>query len=103
MDSSTVIFGVLDELDSTIVIYLSCPIRSLILIMTVLALLAGDDSYNVAHLILMWNASCIFPFIVLNDKLLLTFFNELPVRFKGNISIASRLNASCVGVAREVV
>ena len=70
MNSSTVIVdGVLDELDSnTIGIYLSCPARPSILVMTVLAMFGGVDCCDVSHLTLMWNSLCVFTLVVLNDE-----------------------------------
>ena len=40
---------------------------------------------TIADMILMWDACGIFTLVVLNDKLLLVFFDVLPVCFKRDI------------------
>ena len=82
IDSSAVIIGDLDKLDSAIVIYLSYPIWSQVWVMTVLALLAGADCHDVSDMVLMWDACGVFSLLVLSDELLLSLFNALPIGFK---------------------
>jgi len=44
-----------------------------------LASFASFDYYHIAYFVRMWLAFSVFTLIVLNDKPLLSFFNELPI------------------------
>ena len=55
-DSSAVVIGDLDELDSAIVACLSHPMWSQVWVMTMLALLAGVDCHNISDIALMWDS-----------------------------------------------
>jgi len=40
---------------------------------------ASFDYYHIAYVVRMWLGLSVFTLIVLNDKPLLSFFNELPI------------------------
>jgi len=44
-----------------------------------LASCTSFDYYHIAYVARMWLSLSVFMLIVLNDKLLLSFFNELPI------------------------
>ena len=80
IDSSTC--GVLDELDSAIVIDLYDPERTFVMWETMFSVPLLFYHNLVVHLVCMRKPLGVLSFIVMKDKLLLSFLEVLPVRLK---------------------
>jgi len=78
-DRSAVVIGNLDKLDSAVVIYLCNHHGIQVWIWAMLASFASFDYYHIAYVVCMWLSLSVFTLIVLNDKPLLSLFNELPI------------------------
>ncbi len=72
-------------LDSTIVIYSAYSIRSFVLVGSVFPVWVLFDHNGISYTVPVWNAYEVFSFVVLYDKLLLTFFDVLPVGFERHV------------------
>jgi len=85
VDSSAIVIGNLNELNSIIVICLSYPAWAQVRVMAMLTLLASADPCDVACIVCMWDSHNVFLLVVLSHKLLLLLLDALPISFKIHI------------------
>ena len=77
--------SVFSDLNGAIVVDPSDDVWSLIVRLPIFAIRIAFDQYFVVDVVLMGNSLCILPLVVLDDELLLSFLDVVPIGLEPDI------------------